>query len=70
MPLPFIAYQAATRFVCSALLHHICVIATKAGAGAQDKISKLILIFQNSILGESYVTDRSFHSAQEEPRCQ
>ncbi len=54
MHLPFIAYQAATRFVCSARLHHICVIATKAGAGEQDKISKLALVFQTSFLEQSY----------------
>lgn len=30
--IPFIEYQAAFRFVCSLLLHHIWVMATKVGA--------------------------------------
>jgi len=29
---PFMAYQAAFRFVCSLLRHHIVVIAKKVGA--------------------------------------
>jgi len=38
--IPFIEYQAATRTVCSRRLHHICVMATKAGAMLASKVPR------------------------------
>jgi hypothetical protein len=41
--IPFIAYQAELRFVCSLRRHHIWEIATKAGA------SQIELVFCNCV---------------------